>query len=424
MDKSIIHGYRRSMVHILWDASDLWGPLAVRGLSGLGAPFSLVRAADIAEGVLQKEKPSLLFVPGGFSRHKFSALGKAGQAAVRSFINEGGAYMGFCGGAGLALSGEAALSLCPWKRAGYENRIQHYMSGHLYAKANRATALCPEHPRPLFPVWWPGRFEPQDGDTVTVLAEYDTPGPDFWLADLPVSSLPPSIFPDWEKKYGFSPSPSFLQGEPCVIAGEYGKGRYILAYTHLETPESPAANAYLAKLLNELTAEGAANTLVPAWALQNATPSWEDKGLTALWAAIQAVFEAGDAANVFFSRSPWLSGWRMGLPGAVCNTVRAQIFSIVANEPGKDALAFWREKKETLLPAFSAFAERAQSYLLAERLAMTLAKELPETLAPEKLAAERAAVFGASGMAAHAGGLLGVILPVLDELAYLQLRKA
>ena len=456
------------MVHVLWDASDLWGPLAVWGLSGLGAPFTLVRAVDIAEGVLQKENPSLLFVPGGFSRHKFAALGEAGQKAIRSFVHEGGAYIGFCGGAGLALSGEAALSLCPWKRAGYENRIQHYMSGHIYVKTNpngewrhpekrtskealasreetqfcrkakldgvsrpkgegqdgpsQQTELCLA-PRVLFPIWWPGRFEPQDDDTVTVLAEYDTPGPDFWLADLPVSSLPPSVFADWEEKYGFSPSPSFLQGEPCVITGNYGKGRYILAYSHLETPESPAANAYLAKLLYELTGEPLSHTLVPAWNLCKTATSWNDPALAAMWGGVQSLFDAGKAAGMFFSRSPWLVGWRMGLPGAVCNTVRAQLFSIMANTPSDMALAFWREKKNFLQPAFTAFIERARSYLLAERLAMTLAKDLPETLVPEKLMAERTAVFGASGMAAHAGGLLGAILPELDELAYLQLRK-
>ncbi|CAK7001658.1 MAG: hypothetical protein DELT_00054 [Desulfovibrio sp.] len=418
------------MIHVLWDASDLWGPLAVWGLQGLGAPFSLVRAADVANGVLEREKSSLFFAPGGFSRHKFTALGEKGQEAVRAFVRSGGSYMGFCGGAGLALSGEFAVSLCPWKRAGYENRIQHYMSGHLYAKTTGESPLHPENPRPLFPVWWPARFEPQKGSSqnssVTVLAAYDTPGPDFWLADLPVSSLPPSVFTDWEEKYEFSPSPSFLQGEPCVVCGEYGKGRYVLAYTHLETPESPAANAYLARLLRELTDDGTAETLVPAWnlgGLPECGPVWEDEGLLAMWNGFQAVIESGLAANMFFTRSPWLVGWRMGLPGAVCNTVRAQLFSIIANEPTSSARKFWQEKKDTLLPAFAAFAERARSYLLAERLAMTLAKDLPETLEPEKLAKERAAIFGASGMAAHAGGLLGAILPELDALAYLQLRR-
>jgi hypothetical protein len=141
-----------------------------------------------------------------------------------------------------------------------------------------------------------------------------------------------------------------------------------------------------------------------------------------MWQAMYTVFEAGCAANLFFVRSPWLMGWRMGLPGAVYNTVRAHLFSITGKKPFDAALAFWREKKTILLPAFTAFAKRAQSYLLAERLAMTLSKDLPETLEPEKLTAERAAIFGASGMAAHAGGLLGAILPELDTLAYLQLR--
>ena len=454
------------MIYVLWDASDIWGPLALWGLSGLDVPFKAVRAADIANGSLEREGAKLLLVPGGFSRHKAAALGETGREAVRRFVGSGGAYLGFCGGAGLALTGESSLGICPWRRAGYESRIQHYMSGHFYVRLDEdfaeaglhgAGALhpapppeeAPQHewavkepapcqgdaalaamasappllpPSPLLPVWWPGRFAPGDDGDVSVLARYDEPGPDFWLADLPVADLPPSVFVDWEEKYGFSPSPLFLQGEPCVIRGEHGNGEYVLAYTHLETPESPDANTWLAHLLEAMGGEKPRRFLVPAWDLEHLAPSWEDPGLLGLWADLATVLDAGKAAGLFFTRSSWLLGWRTGLPGAVCNTVRAHLHAVLSLPPVTEAAIFWRDAREDFVPAFRAFAKRATNYLLAERLAMTLAKDLPDSLTPEKLLAERTAVFGASGMAAHTGGMLGALLPVLDELAFLQLR--
>ncbi|SBW04894.1 conserved hypothetical protein [uncultured delta proteobacterium] len=463
------------MMYVLWDASDIWGPLALWGLRGLGVPHRIVRAADIAAGLLDRPDAKLLLVPGGFSRHKDAALGDAGRDAVRRFVNTGGSYLGFCGGAGLALAGGHSLGICPWGRAGYENRIQHYMSGHFYvtlkdeqnacaAEPEQDAAPCPapdpEHdvthldsqrgpahralagmqgarpslpepglsplsllpPSPLLPVWWPGRFAPGDENGVTVLARYDEPGPDFWLADLPVADLPPSVFADWEEKYGFSLSPSFLRGEPCVIHGRYGQGQYVLAYSHLETPESPDANLWLAHLLRTLGGGSPERALVPAWDLDNLTPAWEDPDLLMLWKRFAILLDSGRAAGLFFTRSSWLMGWRTGLPGAICNTVRAHLHTALSLPACPEAAAYWDGAREAFVPAFRAFAKRATNYLLAERLAMTLSKDLPETLVPEKLLAERTAIFGASGMAAHTGGMLAELLPVLDELAFLQIR--
>lgn len=414
------------MIHILWDASDIWGPLAVWGVKGLGAPYKLVRGKDVADGALQRATPAILLVPGGFGRHKARALGEQGREAVRAFVAGGGAYVGFCGGAGLALADDGGLALCPWRRSGYANRIQHYMSGHFYvspASGGMPDLAYPggQSPGPLLPVWWPGRFAPRKDGNVTVLASYGGPGPDFWLADMPVAALPPGVFADWEQKYGFSPSPSFLRGEPCVISGTYGKGRYVLTYSHLETPESAEANAWLAHILARLGG-GGRETCVPAWNLRRAAPAWDDPGLAAVWDDLNRVLDTGVGAGLFFDRSSWLIGWRTGIPGAVLNTVRAHLHTVRSIPPSPAALRFWNEHKEFLTPALHRFADGAQSYLLAERLAMTLAKDPPEALAPDKLLAERTAVFGASGMAAHAGGMLGGLLPFLDELARLQLQ--
>ena len=105
-----------------------------RALCALGLPCRLVKGQDIANGALfRKPCPQgtpgkeqgaapLLLVPGGNARLKARALGEKGRQAVRDYLAEGGRDLGFCGGAGLALSqhrSQDGLGLCPWGRAPY-----------------------------------------------------------------------------------------------------------------------------------------------------------------------------------------------------------------------------------------------------------------------------------------------------------------
>ena len=50
-------------------------------------------------------------------------------------------------------------------------------------------------------VWWPARFQPEDDGQVTVLAAYREPASDFWVADLPLSSLPKEPVEELETLY-------------------------------------------------------------------------------------------------------------------------------------------------------------------------------------------------------------------------------
>ena len=240
-------------VYILWDASQIWGLLAVRAVEALGLPHALARASDIAEGLLQRAPAPLLLVPGGSARQKAAALGEAGLAAIQEYVRSGGNYLGFCGGAGLALSSPGGLGLCPLRRAAFTERLQHFMSGHLHVRLNPAACpgLLPNGLGPTvdLPVWWPGRFESGGADNVRVPAEFAGPANDFCLADLPIASLPAGTFEVWKDLYGFSPTPSFLEGSPCMVAGDYGTGRYVLSYSHLETPASPDAGRIFAQVV-------------------------------------------------------------------------------------------------------------------------------------------------------------------------------
>lgn len=428
-------------IHLLWDASDIWGLLAAWAFDSLGLDWKAVSAAEVAgsgdhgeaESILSLEKPALFFVPGGFGRHKSRALGPRGKDAIRAYVRSGGWYMGVCGGAGLGLSTEEGLGLCPWDRVGYQDRLQHFMSGHLEARLTdhplvpSASGLAPDASsaasRPLLPVWWPGLFDPagEESDDLTVLARYGGPGPDFRLADLRVAAFPPSVFDTWNRRYGFSPSPAFLQGQPSVLHGRFGSGNYTLSYSHLETADSAFANTWFVHLLREVGGLAPVQESIPPWDLDALAPQWQDDDLLDVLAGLDHILAIGREAGLLFVRTPWLSGWRMGMPGAQLGTLRALVRSILAVPPGAEAAALWDASRASFMPAFAAFRDRVGTYLLAEQLALTLNRAVPDLGLAEKLQAERHELFGPTSM--MPGGLVRPFLPLLDRLAFLQMRR-
>lgn len=451
-----------SGVYILWDASHIWGLMAWRALRALGVPSRLVKAKEIAEGALHG-KPGhpggarLLLVPGGSARRKAALLGSAGRAAVRDFVRGGGSYLGFCGGAGLALSHareEHGLGLCPWRRAPYAQRFQHLISGHVLATVPDAGAGRPEcaPPRDMaahaawaplpaapisLPVWWPGRFAPGPGD-VTPLATGIAPDADLWLADLPLAGVPPHVLETWRVCYGVDLSPDFLAGQPLVVSGAFGAGRYLLSYSHLETPESPAANAWLADILRGLGACAPRAATVPAWRLETTggeppspAPSAHDPAALARHARarISALLDLGVEHHLFFRRTPWLWGWRAGLPGMACNNLLAafaELEELARRAEAAPAPCEARERlRQGLGPRFSGlvalFAEGAEGWLMASRLAAMLAPSLPDAVDGRGLAHQRAALFGHP---MRGGGLAEELLQIAEECLYIAQEHA
>lgn len=92
-------------IFILYDHSHIWGLMAYKSLSQLGFLCRLIKAQDIAEAdILSKHTPKLLIVPGGNAKLKSMALGDKGKYNILKYVRSGGNYLGFCGGAGLALN--------------------------------------------------------------------------------------------------------------------------------------------------------------------------------------------------------------------------------------------------------------------------------------------------------------------------------
>ncbi len=479
-------------VFVLWDESHLWGVLVLRALRALRLPHVILRAHNIAEGALAGkstafallaafapfapsgglmgdsahssqsdtpalldppallDSPALLIVPGGLARARAERLGAQGRQAIRAFVAGGGAYLGFCGGAGLALTSPRptdSLNLCPWGRMGFAGRLQHFLSGQVRLALDTTEPLAlPGAPELLAPVWWPAQFAPPpkgQQDTVRVLARYAGLGADFWVADLNLALLPEETLSDWENLYGLQIRPDFLMGRPAVISGSFGQGRYVLSYPHLETPDSAQANAWFAHLLRELTdglphapagADGRAGVTgpdaahsaatIPPWHVGQPpagdTPHWDDPALLRAKAALERAIAVGESHLLLFWRSPWLLGWRRGLPGPGINSVYALVCEALAAAPpapGSPTEAYWAAHAPEFARLAELFCSGLSGLLLAERLDMTVRATPSENGADEaftfSLRETRRALFGT---APAMGGLCGELLGMLEEL--------
>lgn len=91
----------------LYDDAGAFGKGVPRVTELLGktadAKVTIVKGADIAGGVL-KDHDVVVFT-GGSGSKQAGGLGEAGKAEVRKFVENGGGYIGICGGAYLACSG-------------------------------------------------------------------------------------------------------------------------------------------------------------------------------------------------------------------------------------------------------------------------------------------------------------------------------
>lgn len=407
---------RGKTILILWDYSHIWGLMALRAMRGLGLPCRLVKAIEISQGggLGKRALPErhILLVPGGNARQKARALGPRGKESVRRFVEEGGLYLGFCGGAGLALSeGAASLELCPLKRARFEKRFYHFLSGHVLARTEGGAALS-------LPVWWPGRFAMENSPDIAALARYDEPGSDLWLADVPLARIPTAIAASWAKSRGLQANLGFPEGEPLIIRGGFGSGDYILSYAHLETPDSPQANRLLRALLEEYGDLPSKGHKVPQWRTFNMDyrgegPAAENRlseCAKKAHARTRGLCENGLELGLLFQRKDWLLGWRAGFSGMACNNLLAAlsfISEISGTAPSSAAAAFL----EKFPPLFDRFMKEAEDWLWTYRLDLALNPGSPA----EELVYRQHGIFGHPMLG---GGLAGKLLEILEDFVW------
>jgi len=221
---------------LLWDSSGLWGLMALESTRLLGLPLEPITVAEIIAGHLQGAR--LLVAPGGWPALKLAALGPAGVEGVRAFVNGGGCYLGFCGGAGLALAGDGGLGLLPLGRDRGGGRLPS-ASGPIQVSAPDGAAAHAlwrgMDGRAVFHVWFPGQFARPQGAEVDILAVYDQPMPLFHCADVAVGGLDAQALAGLERQYGLRLDPGVLLGQPAVIGARFGAGKVIASYPHLDT---------------------------------------------------------------------------------------------------------------------------------------------------------------------------------------------
>ncbi len=428
----------KKQVAFLWDESFLWGLMAFRVLRRLSLPFDIVTAAEIGAGCLAGYK--MLFVPGGWAIDKSRALKEEGKEEIRKFIKKGGSYLGFCGGAGLALQVEEGLSLLSVTRKQPEKRVPNF-SGRI-----RTFREDGDHPiwkgvsgDSAFHVWWPGQFSILDPNRVKVLASYSEPESDFFVADLKADDI--TDWERWEKSYGINLNPGRLKGEPAILEGRYGKGRVILSYLHLETPGDRAGQAVLINLWQYLvTGDRVEEVEESIDDIQDSTAEIFKGPLAP--GTIRRVQEMERLASEFidfgqrnflwFWRNTWLLQWRRGIRGLEYSTAYLLIREISAllrslegqfNERypmrmcGKNSL---EEGIENLQEKYLSFLRNARELLMEERYAMNFGLISWEVADHSRMHLLRKKLFGKTR---HHAGMFRELLDQIDAVLLPMLRK-
>ena len=450
-DSSESHGWAGPPVAVLWTQSLVWGLLCMDTLSVLEVPFRLISASEICEDCLDAFR--ILIVPGGWAAHKVRALGETGRLKIAGFIDEGGSYIGFCGGAGLALSSPPALYLTPVRRMPLSERLpsasgEIHISGALSHPAwNNLPARIPVS------VWWPSQFrldpEPAHPPCRAVcLASYADPGVGFQVADLRVCDTGESAgWEQLEKAYGINLDPARIKGHPAIIEIEKGKGRLVLSYAHLETPGDGWGNRLFFNILNYLNDVSGVSTprgvksvngspLGPGTKRdplpltrqeRSAAPSSIRYPASGIWMAKQAAADLiafGEANLLWNWRKPWLLNWRRGIRGLEYGTLyvalsyMADLEHKLAAEPdsGPGPAAFWAnwpERTKELEEKTLEFCALAKRLLFEEKIAAGMGTVSKTGKVNERVDPLRRSLFGKR---MNHGGFCGALFDLIDRM--------
>lgn len=417
-------------VVFLWDESFLWGLMAYRALKGLGLPFDLIKAEDIKSGALNKYK--MLFVPGGWASNKGKALGEGGLKAMREFVGNGGNYLGFCGGAGLATEAKGGLGLLNVKRRLTKDRVPSF-SGRIELNINEHpiwngilesgvrsqelgenkgelnSSLITHNSKLIFHAWWPSQFVIDD-DNIKILATYGDALPDAFSSDLNVGDVgSDSRWEELERVYQINLNPNRLKNEPAVIEGTYGKGKVILSLVHFDTPDDVNGRSVLINLWKYLAGQKAEHrTKTKDWSQK------EDSLCSELCALCSDLISLGERNFLWFWRNPMLLQWRRGVRGLEYNTlyiIMKEIAVQITEHRAQIADKQLDEIRDLLVP----FVEKAKELLLLERYALQKGHITYERCDDPEIQKLRAELFSESK--SH-GGKFKELIDEVDKLLF------
>ncbi len=430
-DSFATQGWDGPPVALLWDQSHVWGLLCIYALSKLGVPFELLSAPDICRDRLDAFR--VLLVPGGWAAHKVRVLGETGRLKIGEFIDEGGSYIGICGGAGLALSSHPSLYLTPISRMPLSERLPN-ASGEIYVRGALSHPawkdIAPEIP---VSVWWPSQFQLEPGCEAACLATYCAPGAGFQVADLRVCDLGEGA--NWErleKAYGINLDPARIKAHPAIIEIERGKGRLILSYAHLETPGDLWGNRLLLNILNYLNDKsGVGRASGVTHAVSERQPGDRRSQLYDMRLPASGVFAAkqaaagliafGEANMLWHWRKPWLLNWRRGIRGLEYGSLYVML-SCLANQEQKSAAgqepefapaADWAGRERRLEEKTLEFCSLAKRLLSEEKIAARAGRVSKLGKVNEKVDSLRSSLFGNE---MNHSGLCGDLFDLIDGM--------
>jgi hypothetical protein len=369
-------------VALFWDQSLVWGLICVQTLREMGVPFDPLGAQDIAQGRLGAYR--VLVVPGGWAAHKLRALGETGADSIRNFVREGGSYIGFCGGAGLALSDSRALGLVPVERMGLSDRLPS-ASGEVTIRGSTDHPAWKGLPSEVpVSVWWPSQFHWQPMPRVLCLASYRAAGKDFRVADLAVSDMQSTNlkWPEWEKVYAINLNPARLLGHPAILEARTGKGRLVLSYPHLETPGDTWGNRLFLNLLDYLDRKaaphfpkGPRHDRLATYGKPAGPGSQALACIHRMAETVQSLMEFGERNLLWSWRRPWLLAWKRGIRGLEYSMLAVMIRTLrdAAEAAGASSVEWrgdpWLDSAGRMEEKVDTFCRLAVRLLLEEKLA-------------------------------------------------------
>ncbi len=416
-------------VAVLWDQSLIWGLICIETMENLDVPYRLLSAGEIAGGALEEYR--VLLVPGGWASHKVSALGEEGGEQIRRFIHEGGTYLGFCGGAGLALSSPPSLNLIPLKRLPLSKRLPS-ASGELWITGPPGHGAWKDLP-PQIPVsvWWPSQFAFEPCESVDCIASYSASGKDFWVADLPMADIRSASLniEEWERTYGINLDPSRILGHPAILEARLGKGVLILSYPHLETPGDFWGNRLFRNVLdylNRISSRGLKSRGLEYSEIGDPPTPPTRRTLRPLGRSkerIDGLIRFGEQHLLWNWRNPWLLRWRRGIRGLEYGTL-AVVAGFLLRQFGEmsvegDHSDPWLEPLEDLEGHIEEFCHKAKLLLLEEKLSAQTGNLTKLGRVNERVDALRTFLFG--DQMNHAG-LSRTLFDNLDSLLFRSLR--
>ncbi len=425
-------------IAFFWDESFLWGLMSYKALRANGLSFDLIRSDDIRRGGLKGY--SMLFVPGGWASNKMKALGNQGAAEVQRFVRDGGAYLGFCGGAGLATID--GLALLPVKRKPTKERVPSF-SGRIRLDLRNhpiwedlRESEPPGKDRPLshvFQAWWPSQFLVGERDA-KVVATYGEALPDAYSSDLNVGDMAVGgSWDEFEKIYGIKLDPERLRHDPAIVEGSYGKGRVMLSLIHFDTPGDENGSIVLRNLWKYLAAakpekrEG--NGYRPTESCSAVAGAAILRAVTELESEVRELISLGMRNFLWFWKNPMLLQWRRGVRGLEYCTLYVMVEEIAEIiRSGKVSFLqdgdFMHEVTEGVAamgPLLSTFVGEAKRLLIMERLAMQNGHITYEKCDDPVIQRMRTALF--SNTKSH-GGLFKELIAAIDRVLFTLIRRA